>query len=132
MNITREQYDKANAEAAEKNMVERVAMAIGETKVTPTYTINDEFESDKLLLEAAQNAIAAMSQPIKQEEVAEDKIKDILEDGLLWIKEMREGVNKWSEGHCGLDSRMQNLEEWGKEVRVLLYQGYRITKRGEK
>lgn len=41
-----------------------------------------------------------------------DTVIEALEYAEMWVKQMREGVDKWSNGSCGLDARCQNMEVW--------------------
>lgn len=63
---------------------------------------------------------AALSQPRMTENV--NAARELLEDGMLWVREMREGVNKWCDpfAQCGVHARMENLESWANHARALL------------
>lgn len=47
---------------------------------------------------------------------------EALEHGCLWVKEMREGVNKWAGSieMCGVQARQENLDSWANKTRGLL------------
>ena len=47
---------------------------------------------------------------------------EALDDGCLWVREMREGVNKWAGSieMCGVQARQENLDSWANKTRGLL------------
>lgn len=62
-----------------------------------------------------------------------EEMREELQDGCLWVRQMREGVNRWAGSieMCGLDARQQNLDSWANRARAVLTTAERFMK-GEK
>lgn len=90
------------------------------------YAGNPEYNADaavqtavsNVLMVLADNEQAALSQP----RIDAKEARELLEDGVLWVREMREGVNKWCDPfeYCGVHARLENLESWANHARALL------------
>lgn len=72
-------------------------------------------QADVIDMSDANCAVRAIAKHIKP-------LIDAMEDAELWVAQMREGVDKWSNGGCGLDARCENMEAWvRRDVKPALY-----------
>lgn len=57
-----------------------------------------------------------------QPEPAAGDAVELLEEAFLWIRELREGVNKWCDPmeYCGVHARLENLESWANRARAAI------------